>query len=276
MSEAEHDKSHPKAPAEKPDSPLEVLTALVLDAADAANDSAQVTSDALRKLTRVVETNEEATKSIKTAPAIFGAVTLSIGIVLAVLVAIVVSEISHKSESLVEAIAKQQEQLTKVEESLKALSRFEEVLQKYEKVADDTTQRAIVTLREQTKADRLAIQQLEVKRLNEIINGSRNGGELANASKAKPEDNAKLAALEKSVARLDGRLDEIVKLIKERPSENAPVKATATLSKAQAKDLRATADEVANLKKELAAMRQSLESKSGSLQPGVPTFRKGN
>ena len=51
------------------------------------------------------------------------------------------------------AIATQEEQLAKVNESLKAMSRFEEVLQKYEKVADGTTQRAIVTLREQVKAD---------------------------------------------------------------------------------------------------------------------------
>ena len=276
MSEAQHD-GHPSTPENaKEQSPLDVLTSLVLDAADAANDSAQLTGDALRKLTHVVERNEDAAKSIRMAPAIFGAVTLAVGIVLAVLVAIVVSEITHRSESLLAAIAKQEEQIAKVDESLKALSRFEDVLQKYEKVADDTTQRAIVTLREQVKADRLAIQQLEVKRLNEVISAARgNVVEAANAPKAKAEDAGRLAALEKSVARLDGRLDEIVKLLKERPREASAPKQAPALSKEQAKDLRSAVDEVASLKKEMAAMRQSLEDKSSRMQPGVPAFRKG-
>lgn len=275
MSDAPHDKPQATPPVAAQDSPLEALTSLVLDAADAANDSAQLTGDALRKLTHVVETNEEAAKSIRMAPAVFGAVTLAIGIVLAVLVAIVVSEISHRSESLVAAVATQKEQLAKVDESLKALSRFEDVLQKYEKVADDTTQRAIVTLREQVKADRLAIQQLEVKRLNEVIGAARgNIAEAAAPAKTKSEDATRFATLEKSVARLDSRLDEIVKMLKDKPREVSAPKAAPALSKDQAKDLRATAEEVSSLKKEMAAMRQSLEEKSSKMQPGVPAYRK--
>ena len=277
MSDHQHEKPAAAPAVPTVENPLEALTSLVLDAADAANDSAQLTGDALRKLTHVVETNEEAAKSIRLAPAIFGAVTLAVGIVLAVLVAVVVSEITHRSESLVAAIATQEEQLAKVNESLKAMSRFEEVLQKYEKVADDTTQRAIVTLREQVKADRLAVQQLEVKRLNEVIAAARGNVVEAATAKPKAEDAARMASLEKSVARLDSRLDEVVKLLKDRPREAAAAaKPAPALSKEQAKDLRVAVEEVSNLKKEMSAMRQSLEDKSSRMQPGVPAYRKAN
>ena len=143
--------------------------------------------------------------------------------------------------------------------------------------SDDTTQRAIVTLREQVKADRLAIQQLEVKRLNEVIAAARGNVVEAATAKPKAEDAARMASLEKSVARLDSRLDEVVKLLKDRPREAAAaVKPAPALSKEQAKDLRVAVEEVSNLKKEMSAMRQSLEDKSSRMQPGVPAYRKAN
>jgi len=73
-----------QAKAEETQNPLEQLTSLVLDAADAANDSAQSTQEAIGRLAQVVETNEETTRAVRNAPAIFGAIMLSVGIVMAV------------------------------------------------------------------------------------------------------------------------------------------------------------------------------------------------
>ena len=70
---------------------------------------------------------------------------------------------------------------------------------------------------------------------------------------------------------------EVVKLLKDRPREAAAAaKPAPALSKEQAKDLRVAVEEVSNLKKEMSAMRQSLEDKSSRMQPGVPAYRKAN
>ena len=76
--------------------PLETLTSLVLDAADAANDSAQITQEAVSHLSQVVATNKETTKAVRNAPAIFGAIMLSVGIVMAVVVAMAFSRLDAR------------------------------------------------------------------------------------------------------------------------------------------------------------------------------------
>ena len=93
----------------KADSPLETLTSLVLDAADAANDSAQSTQEAISRLSHVVDTNLDTTRALRTAPAIFGAVILSIGIAIAVVVAMVFSKLDERAAALNQAIVDQSE-----------------------------------------------------------------------------------------------------------------------------------------------------------------------
>ena len=270
--------------------PLETLTSLVLDAADAANDSAQATSDALSRLSRVVETNEETTKSVRNAPIILGAVILGIGVVLAVVIAIVFRDISAKSDALVAVMNNQAAQIEALEGSLKRVAQFEEVLKKYEKVAEDTTQRAMVVLREQTKADRTALIDLESRRLKEILGTARNDA-AARPAAARAEEAARAAIIEravakanetqnanldKAVARLDARMNELtvaVKGIKPATTSGGSTRAAA-LTNAQAQELKKTAQDVATLRKEVGELRALLEKKSPELQGGVPAFRR--
>lgn len=278
-----------------PGSPLETLTSLVLDAADAANDSAQATQEVISRLSHVVDTNMETTKAVRSAPAVFGAIMLSVGIVMTVVVAMVYARLNERSAALDKAIVAQTETLEKVEQSLKSLSTLEANLEKFQKIADDTTQRAVVTLREQVKNDRVALQQLEVRRLNEMLASLR--GAVAEAPRRgapTPGDDAKrLAALEKSltelaggVARIDSRLAAMEKQgdariaaversLKERPAGAAGDKRpVAVLSDAQAKDIKGVVAELARLKEEISTLRGLIERRSSELQSGVPVIRK--
>ncbi len=279
MSEQSEVKNPPNAAS---DSPLETLTSLVLDAADAANDSAQATHEAISRLSHVVETNLETTRAVRNAPAIFGAIMLSVGVVMAVVVAMVFSKLNERSAALDAAILVQAENLEKVEKTLKELSTLESNLEKFQTIANDTTQRAVVTLREQVKTDRLALQQLEVRRLNEMLASLR--GAVAEAPRAgvarQSEESKRLAQLEKSlsglesgIARIDARF---AALEKQEGSGKKPAKerAVAVLSDAQAKDLKATVAELARLKQEIASLRDLIERRGSELQSGVPAIRK--
>jgi chromosome segregation ATPase len=285
-----------EAKADEAQNPLEQLTSLVLDAADAANDSAQSTQEAISRLAEVVQTNEETTRAVRNAPAIFGAIMLSVGIVMAVVVAIVFSKVNEKAASLDVAIAAQNESIERVDATLKELKLLEANLEKFKTIAEDTTQRAVVTLREQVKTDRIALQQLEVKRLNEMLASLR--GAVATAPRALParpdEMTTKVTALEKSLANLDSRLTPArlealeagIKRIDTRlaamekagspaTGEGANAKrAVAVLSDAQAKDMKAAVAELAQLKKEIATLRDLIERRNSELQSGVPSFRK--
>ena len=273
-------------------SPLETLTSLVLDAADAANDSAQSTQEAIKRLTRVVETNEATTKAVRNAPAIFGAIMMSIGIIMAVVVAMVFSKLNERAAALDVAIAAQAEGLAKVERTLKDLAMLESNLEKFQKIADDTTQRAMVTLREQVKTDRLALQQLETRRLNEMLASLR--GAVATAPRSAPSlpsgDTGRLADLEKSIARIDGvrlsavesgiakidaRLAAMEKSAKSAGGGAAETKRpVAVLSDAQAKDMKSAVAELGKLKTEVAALRELIEQRTSELQSGVPAIRR--
>lgn len=277
------------------DNPLETLTSLVLDAADAANDSAQSTHEAISRLTQVVETNRETTKAVRNAPAIFGAIMLSVGVVMAVVVAMVFSKLNEKAAALDMAIAAQTATLGKVEETLKSLSRLESNLERFQKIADETTQRAVVTLREQVKTDRVALQQLEVRRLDEML-ASLRGAVAAAPRTAAPRqggEGARPSGLEKSVtgmesgiARIDARLvamerqaetrlAALERAVKDRTTAPAGDKRpTAVLSDAQAKDMKAAVAELGRLKEEVAMLRALIERRGGELQPGMPVVRK--
>jgi hypothetical protein len=275
--------------------PLETLTSLVLDAADAANDSAQSTHEAIARLTDVVETNRETTKAVRNAPAIFGAIMLSVGVVMAVVVAMVFSKLNEKAAALDMAIAAQTATLGKVEETLKSLSRLESNLEKFQKIADETTQRAVVTLREQVKTDRVALQQLEVRRLDEMLaslrgavaaaprtGAPRQGGEGARPSGLERS----VTAMETGIARIDARLINmerqaevrlaaLEKAVKDRPTaQSGDKRPTAVLSDAQAKDMKAAVAELSRLKEEVATLRGLIERRGGELQPGIPVVRK--
>lgn len=289
------------ASAETQVSPLETLTSLVLDAADAANDSTQVTSEALTRLSRVVEINEETTKAVRNAPAILGAVILGIGIVLAVVIAVIFRDLSAKSDALVATMDNQAAQIEKLNQSIKNVAHFEEVLKKYETVAEDTTQRAMVVLREQTKADRAALIDLESRRLKEIL-GSARADAAARPAAIKAEEAARAAIIERSlakfndvnaanlekaisriearvnsvtvdkaIARLDGRINELASAVNASRSSRA---ASVGLSEAQGRELRKTAEDVATLRKEVGELRALLERKAPDMQAGVPTFKK--
>lgn len=269
-----------EAKADEAQNPLEQLTSLVLDAADAANDSAQSTQEAISRLAEVVQTNEETTRAVRNAPAIFGAIMLSVGIVMAVVVAIVFSKVNEKAASLDVAIAAQNESIEQLDATLKELKLLEANLEKFKTIAEDTTQRAVVTLREQVKTDRVALQQLEVKRLNEMLASLR--GAVATAPRALParpdEMTTKvtaLEALEAGIKRIDTRLAAMEKAGSPATGEGANAKrAVAVLSDAQAKDMKAAVAELAQLKKEIATLRDLIERRNSELQSGVPSFRK--
>lgn len=276
-------------------SPLETLTSLVLDAADAANDSAQAAQEAISRLSHVVDTNLETTRAVRNAPAIFGAIMLSVGIVMAVVVAMVYSRLNDRAAALDVAIAAQTATLEKVERSLQGLSALQSDLQKFQKIADDTTQRAVVTLREQVKTDRLALQQLELRRLNEMLASLRGAVAESPRRGAPPpgDDSRRLAALEKSLGELSGgitriesrlaamekqgdiRLGALERSMKDRPAAPAGDKRpVAVLSDAQAKDIKGMAVEIGHLKDEIATLRGLIERRGSELQSGVPVIRK--
>jgi DNA repair exonuclease SbcCD ATPase subunit len=259
---------------EREPSPLETLTSLVLDAADAANDSAQSASEAISKLTVAVESNRAATSAIRTAPAIFGAVTLGIGVIMALVVAISVTKINQEVEGLREAIGKQSAQFSKVEESLKELKGFEGTLEKFKTIAEDTTQRAIVTLREQVKTDRLALQQLEVKRLNETVKTIQ-GATQAPVAKVPDAESARAAALAKGLAHIEARLDELAKVQSKPPQESAAaLRKSSDHLEAQSKDLRALQEEVTRVRADIASLRAAVERAPSLPQQGIPAYRK--
>jgi len=272
------------AKSDEVQNPLEQLTSLVLDAADAANDSAQSTQEAISRLAQIVQTNEETTRAIRNAPAIFGAIMLSVGIVMAVVVAIVFSKVNEKAASLEVAIAGQNESIEKVDTALKELKLLEANLAKFQTVAEDTTQRAVLTLREQVKTDRVALQQLEVRRLNDMLASLR--GAVATAPRTslpRPDETAnKISAFEKSLAdlesgiqRIDSRLASMEKADKPASTEASNTKRpVAVLSDAQAKDMKAAVAELTTLKKEIATLRDLIERRTSEMQSGVPTFRK--
>lgn len=272
--------------------PLEQLTSLVLDAADAANDSAQSTQETIAKLAEIVETNEQTTRAVRNAPAIFGAVMLGIGVVMAVVVAIVFSRITEKAATLDASIAAQNEALERNEAALKELKVLESSLAKFQNIAEETTQRAVVTLREQVKTDRIALQQLEVRRLNEMLASLRGGI----ASAARPatghadESGVKLAALEKSIASVDARLragrleamedgikrvdTRLAALEKAAASTTGGGRAPSAVSDAQAKEMKAVIEELAGLKVEVGTLRGLLERRTSEAPSAGPTFRK--
>lgn len=265
----------PSAPAAPADNPIETLTSLVLDAADAANDSAQSASEAITKLSTVVEANENAVKAVRNAPAIFGAIMLSVGVVMAVVVAIVSTNVTGKSDELQGVVLKQAAQLEEVNKALKALEMFGDELRKFENIAEDTTQRAIITLREQVKADRAVMQEIEAKRLQDLFRSvSGEGSKVAAANaQSRDEQSARITALEQRLTKLDTQMAEAISLLKTPPAAAAP-RTTAVLSDAQAKDMRTTLAEVNALKKEVAALRAALERNSAALEPGMPVFRR--
>ena len=263
--------------------PLETLTSLVLDAADAANDSAQITQEAVSHLSQVVATNKETTKAVRNAPAIFGAIMLSVGIVMAVVVAMAFSRLDARAQALGTAIASQTEGTEKLQETIKDFSLLRAELEKFKGVAEETTQRAVITLREQVKADRIALQALEARRINELL-GSLRSGTVAGSQSAvssKPEGTpsqfeSRLAALEKSLAGVQGGISRIEASVGSRPgSAGVAAKTTvAVLSDTQAKDIKATTAEVARLNIEIAALRELIERRTSELQSGVPTIKK--
>ncbi|MFZ9993877.1 MAG: hypothetical protein ACO3IL_08215 [Steroidobacteraceae bacterium] len=265
----------PEADDSPGENPLATLTSLVLDAADAANDSAQSASDAIAKLSTVVEANESAVKAVRNAPAIFGAIMLSVGVVMAVVVAIVSTNVTSKSDELQAVVLKQAAQLEEVNKALKSLEMFGEELRKFENIAEDTTQRAIVTLREQIKADRAVMQEIEAKRLQDLFRSvSGEGGRVAAANaKARDEQTAQMGTVDQRLSKLEGQLSETLALLKARPAASS-TRTTAVLSDAQAKDMRTTLAEVGALKQEVAALRASLERNSAALEPGMPVFRR--
>ena len=275
MSEHDSGAAHAGAAATRDDdeasadhSPIEALTSLVLDAADAANDSAQSTSHAISELAKAVASNREATAAMRNAPAIFGAITLGIGVVLSVLVAVVITRINQQTAGLEVAIKAQTEQFHKVEDSLKELKAFEGTLEDFKGVAADTTQRAMVMLREQVKTDRLALQQLEVRRLEEMIH---NASGAAGGGKAEP------AALEKSLARIDSRIEELAKAVARAAQVAATPAKPAQRSDAPPKELKAMQDDLLRVKEDVGVLRASLE-KAGAPGPasqsGMPAYKK--
>ena len=292
MSKSGEEKPNPEGAA---GSPLETLTSLVLDAADAANDSAQSTQEAISRLSHVVDTNLETTRAVRNAPAIFGGIMLSVGIVMAVVVAMVYSKLNERTAALDAVINAQTESLEKVEQTLRGLSNLEANLSKFQKIADDTTQRAVTTLREQVKTDRVALQQLEVRRLNEMLASLRGAVAVAPRPGAprQSEEAKRLAELEKSInglesglARIDARLATmekkgetriaaVEKSVKDRTDgESGGKRPIAVLSDTQAKDMKAAVSELGRLKQEIATLRDLIERRSSELQSGVPTIRK--
>ncbi|MFM7395968.1 MAG: hypothetical protein ACKO42_02475, partial [Gammaproteobacteria bacterium] len=237
----------------------------------------------ISRLSHVVDTNLETTRAVRNAPAIFGAIMMSVGIVMAVVVAMVFSKMNERAAALDAAIIAQNETLEKVEETLKGLSTLEGNLEKFQKIADDTTQRAIVTLREQVKTDRVALQQLEARRLNEMLaslRGAIDAAPRAGASR-QSEEGKRFSAIEKSmsglegsVTRIDQRLATMEKQGEDRRSETSGKRPVAVLSDAQAKDMKATAAEVGRLKSEIASLRELIERRRSELQSGEPAIRK--
>jgi cell division protein FtsN len=258
--------------------PLSELTALVLDAADAANDSAHTTAEALVKLDQFIRMGKETTSSIKRAPAIFAAVMLAMGVMVTVVLAVVLTKIQERTEILAATTAQETLQLKKLSEAYNKMNEVNNTLLKFDGVAAEVTDRAVNTLREQTKRDREALQDLEVRRINEAAEKFKSA--LAEGSgKVKPmvpEDRQRLAEIQT-------RLDHIESQLAELPKANAaaashasqPAKpAKVSLPDDQLLVIKTLATDMAAMRKDINALNAMEAKRAREPVAGVPKYHQ--
>jgi hypothetical protein len=257
--------------------PLSELTALVLDAADAANDSAHTTAEALIKLDQFIKMGRETTESIKRAPAIFAAVMLAIGMMIAVTVAVVMTKIQERTEILAATTAQQTLQLKKLTEAYNKMNEVNNTLLKFDGVAAEVTDRAVNTLREQTKRDREAIQDLEVRRINEAAEKFR-AAIFETSGKVKPmvpEDAKRLAEIDARLEKIEAKLSEMPKAASaaSRPS-TAPSTVKVGLPEEQLQMIKSLATDMAALRKDVNAINAAEANRAKQPVPGVPKYHQ--
>ena len=148
-----------------------------------------------------------------------------------------------------------------------------------------------MTLREQVKTDRLAAQQLEVRRLNELIASLKGtgGGSIKGAGSAPSIEEQKLIAIEKSVRAIEGdkfaamerslgkvaaHVDEIQKSLNQGDSKGSSAKAQMSALDGHGKELRAMKEEVSSVKQELGAIHSLLEKRSSEPTSTAPSFKR--
>jgi len=260
--------------------PLSELTALVLDAADAANDSAHTTAEALVKLDQFIRMGKETTASIKRAPAIFAAVMLAMGVMVTVTLAIVLTKIQERTEILAATTAQQTLQLKKLSESYNKMNEVNNTLLKFDGVAAEVTDRAVNTLREQTKRDREAIQDLEVRRINEAAEKFKNSL-MENSGKIKPmvpEDAKRLSDIQARLDHIEAQLAELPKIAAaaSAASHAAPLaKATkVSLPDDQLQVIKSMASDMAAMRKDINTLNAAEAKRAKEPVNGVPRYVK--
>jgi ribosomal protein S13 len=259
--------------------PLSELTALVLDAADAANDSAHTTAEALIKLDQFIKMGRETTASIKRAPAIFAAVMLAIGVMVTVTLAVVLTKIQERTEILAATTAQQTLQLKKLSESYNKMNEVNNTLLKFDGVAAEVTDRAVNTLREQTKRDREALQDLEVRRINEAAEKFKNSL-METSGKIKPmvpEDAKRLSEIQARLEHIESQLAGLPKIAAAASAAQttAPPKAIkVSLPDEQVQVIKSMAADLAAMRKEVNALNAAEARRSKEPVPGVPKYVK--
>lgn len=258
--------------------PLSELTALVLDAADAANDSAHTTAEALVKLDQFIRMGKETTASIKRAPAIFAAVMLAIGVMVTVTLAVVLTKIQERTEILAATTAQQTLQLKKLAESYNKMNEVNNTLLKFDGVAAEVTDRAVNTLREQTKRDREALQDLEVRRINEAAEKFK-ASLMESSGKIKPmvpEDAKRLAEIQARLEHIETQLADLPKVTAAAASHTSqPLKASkVSLPDDQLQVIKTLAADMAAMRKDINAINAAEAKRAKEPVNGVPKYSK--
>ena len=260
-----NDKTTPENHDELQPPPLSELTALVLDAADAANDSAHTTAEALVKLDQFIKMGRETTESVKRAPAIFAAVMLAMGVMIAVTLAVVLTKIQERAEILTATTAQETLQLKKLTEAYNKMNEVNNTLLKFDGVAAEVTDRAVNTLREQTKRDREALQDLEVRRINEAAEKFR-AAIFETSGKVKPmvpEDAKRLTEIDGRLEKIEEKLNELPKIAAaaNHPTSSTPKAVKVGLPDDQLQMIKSLATDMAALRKDVNAINAQ-EAKS--------------
>ena len=105
--------------------PLEQLATISLDAADAANDSAEAAQVAISKLEFISSNVEDSLAGIRRTPLILAAMILGVGVALGVTIAVVMTRLSERVDGLNASIVAQKKLAEEVKEGLKNLSQLE-------------------------------------------------------------------------------------------------------------------------------------------------------
>lgn len=258
-------------------SPLEQLTTLVLDAADAANETAQTSTESMAGLAKAVAELERAAESVRFSPAIAGTVTLAIGIIFAIGSGIVGYRMLQKIDSLDVALSTSEQRLARIDGTLRTLGTLEPTLERLEKLDDTVLDRALTTLREQIRNDRVELARADEEKLRKILAEARPVAATASPpASVRGGSESDIRSLQAGITRIESRNNSAAQSLLEmekRLSQFAPRSGSEERAAVASESIRV---EIAALRAEVAELAVLLEQRIPKAAPPVtgPVYQR--